>query len=235
MARIRTIKPSFFLNETVASLPFHWRLLFVGLWTQADREGRLEDRPMRLKAALFPYDDLDVNDGLGCLANAGLITRYDGNVHEQRLIVIPTWRKHQQPNVREADSDLPPPPGESTVLAPVEPFRKGREGKGREQEGVPIALRANFDRFWNAYPRKIGKDAALAVWRRLRPDNDLTTRMIAAVQAQMPHWDDPKFIPHPRTWLHQGRWQDESFPVRSGSGVASRRPAWAQGTITEDA
>ena len=29
----------------------------MGLWTQADREGRLEDRPMRLKASLFPYDE----------------------------------------------------------------------------------------------------------------------------------------------------------------------------------
>ena len=71
------------------------------------------------------------------------------------------------------------------------------------------SLSTTFDAFWEAYPRKVGKDAALVVWRRLRPDHKLTTRILAAVQAQAPSWDDPKFIPHPRTWLYQGRWKDE--------------------------
>ncbi len=67
-------------------------------------------------------------------------------------------------------------------------------------------MQANFDRFWGEYPRKVGKDAALAVWRRLRPDTHTTTDIIAAVHEQAQRWDDPKFIPHPRTWLSQGRW-----------------------------
>ncbi len=64
MARIRTIKPQFFLNEELAELPAMVRLLFIGLWTQADREGRLLDRPKRLKAEIFPYDNFDVEKGL---------------------------------------------------------------------------------------------------------------------------------------------------------------------------
>ena len=39
MARIRTIKPQFFLNEQLAMLGFADRLLFIGLWTQADKAG----------------------------------------------------------------------------------------------------------------------------------------------------------------------------------------------------
>lgn len=78
MARIRTVKPSFFLNEEIAALPMATRLLFIGLWTQADREGKLEDRPKRLKAEIFPYDSVDVDKTLSCLQSAGFIERYGG-------------------------------------------------------------------------------------------------------------------------------------------------------------
>lgn len=211
MARIRSIKPGFFTNEDVAGLPFEWRLLFAGLWTQADRAGRLEDRPARLKAMLFPYDDLDVSDGLGSLERAGLIIRYEGN--GLRLIAIPRWAKHQQPHIKEAQSEYPPPDtekhGVSTGLARQEQI----------QEQIRIrstsALRAAFDRFWAIYPRKVGKDGAWAKWRQLRPDEATVEGMIAAVEQQARTWNDPQFIPHPKTWLHNGRWKDEEPTVRT--------------------
>lgn len=137
MARIRSIKPAFFLNEEVAALPFQWRLLFVGLWTQADRAGRLEDRPLRLKAALFPYDSVDTEEGLRCLEAARLIVRY--TVGDKRFIAVPTWDKHQQPHVREAASELPGPEHvPSTVPASVQhPGSGSGSGKGADpdQEG----------------------------------------------------------------------------------------------------
>lgn len=213
MARIRTIKPDFFASEQVASVPYEWRLLFVGLWTHADREGRLLDRPARLKATLFPYDDLDVNDGLESLYRVGLVTRYE--VDGVKLIAIPTWLKHQQPHIKESRSVLPAPGdhehGASMVLEPQ--LGKGtdpdQEGKGT----VPDALRARFERFWSEYPRKTAKDAAWKEWLKRSPSDDLAQRMIEAVRQQRAsaQWlkDGGQFIPHPRTWLHQGRWQDE--------------------------
>lgn len=211
MARIRSIKPEFFASEQVASVSYQCRLLFVGLWLHADRDGRLQDRPARLKAMLFPYDDLDVEKGLGCLAHAGLITRYEGN--GLRLIAIPTWARHQQPHIREAPSGLPPPdeqkPGARTVPAL-------REGKGADQEGKgtdPGALRARFDRFWAEYPRRVGKEAAWREFQKRKPDEATTKLMIAAVcqQRATAQWskDGGQYVPHPRTWLSQGRWMDE--------------------------
>ena len=82
------------------------------------------------------------------------------------------------------------------------------------------AVQANFDRFWAVYPRKVGKDAARRVWRQLAPDNDLTDRMVAAVEQQRAsaQWqkDGGEFIPYPRTWLHQRRWEDEGLPPDRG-------------------
>lgn len=85
-----------------------------------------------------------------------------------------------------------------------------------------------FDEFWAAYPRKVGKLAAKREWDRIRPTPELVKKMGATLAWQCEAWTDPQFIPHPRTWLHQGRWDDEppavtapaAQPPKSLSGVA---------------
>lgn len=72
---------------------------------------------------------------------------------------------------------------------------------------------ALFELFWQAYPKKIGKDAARKAFAKRRPSRTMTEIMIAAVEQQMssPQWarDGGQFIPHPATWLNQGRWEDD--------------------------
>ena len=80
MARIRSIKPEFFKHEDLSELPAMVRLLFIGLWTQSDRAGRLEDRPKRIKVEVFPYEDFDVEEGLSLLKARGFIERYQGKL-----------------------------------------------------------------------------------------------------------------------------------------------------------
>lgn len=108
MARARNIKPSFFHNEDLVELPFEVRLLFVGLWTLADREGRLEDRPKRIKMAVFPGDDVNVDAGLDTLQSRGFVIRYES--HGMRCIQVINFTKHQNPHHRESPSELPEPP-----------------------------------------------------------------------------------------------------------------------------
>lgn len=72
---------------------------------------------------------------------------------------------------------------------------------------------ARFDRFWDAYPRKEAKPRAKLEFDRIDPDDSLLDRMVSAVakwkgSAQWKE-DGGKFIPHPATWLHQHRWEDE--------------------------
>jgi hypothetical protein len=112
------LKPGFFKNEDLAKISCEGRLLFAGLWGLADREGRLEDRPSRIRAELFPYQPINVDRLLQELAAAGFIRRYV--VDQRACVCIPTFRDHQQPHLREAPSILPPPPEHwtSTGLAP---------------------------------------------------------------------------------------------------------------------
>ena len=99
MARTRAIKPGFFKNEELASCCPLARLLFAGLWCLADREGCLEDRPLRIKADVLPYDDCDVNQMLGDLMRKGFIHRYA--TPKGRFILILNFTKHQRPHPKE--------------------------------------------------------------------------------------------------------------------------------------
>ncbi len=105
MARARNIKPGFFANDTLAECSPLARLLFAGLWTIADRAGRLEDRPKRIKAALLPYDECDINDLLDQLVDRGFIARYEAG--GQKLIQVLAFDKHQNPHKNEPESLLP--------------------------------------------------------------------------------------------------------------------------------
>lgn len=106
MARTRLLNPGFFKNETLAELPAVMRLLFQGLWTIADREGRLEDRPRRIKVDVLPWDDVDIDQALSMLEARGFIQRY--TVEGRRFIQVVNFLKHQNPHHRETESMIPP-------------------------------------------------------------------------------------------------------------------------------
>lgn len=115
MSRARNIKPGFFKNDILAECSPLARILFVGLWCEADREGRLEDRVKRIKADCLPYDDCDVSALLDELNVRGFIVRYEAN--GSHYIAIPEFAKHQNPHCKEQASTIPAPckPGASPV------------------------------------------------------------------------------------------------------------------------
>lgn len=114
MARARNIKPSFFMNELLVELDPFDRLLFIGLWCLADREGRIEYRLKRIKMELFPCDTYDVDKGLNSLIANGFLVKY--TVNNVTVISIVNFLKHQSPHGTEKDSDLPDENGNLTVL-----------------------------------------------------------------------------------------------------------------------
>jgi DnaD/phage-associated family protein len=105
VARSRNIKPGFFINDELAEIEPLGRLLFIGLWVIADREGRLKDRPKRIKAEVLPFDNCDMDELLNDLHEKGFITRYlvDGCGYIQ----INNFLKHQNPHPKEAASSIP--------------------------------------------------------------------------------------------------------------------------------
>lgn len=110
MARTRSIKPGFFDNEILGEIEPLTRLLFIGLWCIADREGRLEDKPRKIKKMLLGYDDVDageVEKMLQKLHDTGFVHRY--SIENEQYIQVVNFAKHQNPHVKEKASEIPPP------------------------------------------------------------------------------------------------------------------------------
>lgn len=68
-----------------------------------------------------------------------------------------------------------------------------------------------FHTFWLAYPRKVAKKAAERAWLRMKPAERESA--VRALPDHVRYWRgtgiETQFIPHPATWLNQGRWDDE--------------------------
>ncbi len=124
--RSRNIKPGLFKNELLGGVDPLITILFAGLWCCADREGRLEDRPLKLCAEVFGYrrkvTERKVNAWLDWLHENKFIVRYTVGVC--RFIQVVEFRKHQNPHRDERLSEIPPLSTVShsagTVAAPYE-------------------------------------------------------------------------------------------------------------------
>ena len=71
----------------------------------------------------------------------------------------------------------------------------------------------HFKTFWTAYPKKAGKDAAKKAFVKRKFDEQAFEKVMATLNEQKAseQWvkDAGQFIPHPATWLNQGRFDDE--------------------------
>lgn len=105
MARIRTIKPEFFTSEDIVALSPLARLLYIALWCECDKEGRMLWKPRTFKMRYFPADDCDIDALCKELIKQGLVRLYG-----EGLAYIPGFTRHQHVNPRESASELPAPP-----------------------------------------------------------------------------------------------------------------------------
>lgn len=228
MPRARNIKPSLFTNELLGTDDPMVTLTFVGLWCLADKEGKMEERPLRIKAELFPYrDNVDINGYLTVLERKGFIDRYvvDGMAYIQ----VVNFLKHQSPHHTEKPKGYPDKPlnlndtCDVTVKSPLDndrftvPTRSDSLipdsliHKNIEQKKTArINYSDTFESFWKNYPRNEGKAPAYAIWQKLKLD-DMLAEIVAGLQWSISHngWDkDAKFCPHAQNWLKARRWED---------------------------
>ncbi|MBK1727649.1 hypothetical protein CKO13_11630, partial [Halorhodospira neutriphila] len=108
--------------------------------------------------------------------------------------------------------------------------RSGQHRAGEltaEQEG-------RFQRFWSIYPRRVAKADARRAWAQVDPDEALTERICAAVEAasKSAQWrrEGGRYIPYPATWLRREGWEDEhqpQLPAERGESADER----VQGTV----
>lgn len=130
--RIRSIKPEFWVSESMGRLSRDARLIFVGLWSLADDHGRFRADPRLIAGQLLPYDPDGAevaSRALASLRDEGCITLYE--VDRSRYGLVTGWRTHQKID-RPSASRLPQPP-ENQLANPREPSTSPREPSCEEQ------------------------------------------------------------------------------------------------------
>jgi uncharacterized protein YdaU (DUF1376 family) len=80
--------------------------------------------------------------------------------------------------------------------------------QSQNKESKKESCSNEFELFWKAYPRRVGKKVAEKALAKALRETSIET-ITEALARQTPSWTDPKFIPHPSTWLNAGRWADE--------------------------
>ena len=186
------IKKEFWTSEQIMNLPIEARLLFIGMWNQADDEGILKNSPMQLKAQIFPCDmEITIDT----------IKSYLSQINQQKLIVfnkitenedqdlirIRKWAQHQQINkptptkyifIEEDKED-----SRSATVALPEDYHP-KESKGKEKKVKEIKVKEEkvnqkesadksarvldlFNQWWKAYDRDTQKAKALVPWKKI--------------------------------------------------------------------
>lgn len=136
--RARNIKPGFFKNEVLGECHPLARILFAGLWCMADKAGRLEDRPRKIKAECLPFDEVSVETLLDQLAHHKFITRYE--VAGGRYIEIPNFVEHQHPHHKEEESKIPACPKQE----PSKRQARSKNGSSKAQASQPNPSDSGF-------------------------------------------------------------------------------------------
>lgn len=132
-----------------------------------------------------------------------------------------TEANRSKPEQKEAKESKP----EQIKAKASAPFDKEKEKENiniketvlTDSKEKDATLDRAFDKFWACYPRHEGKQDAKRAFLKIKPDNTLLDTMLSAIQRQKQsdQWSEPRYIPHPATWLNGHRWEDEPQKAQS--------------------
>lgn len=240
--RSRNIKPGFFKNDLLAEIDPLGRILFIGLWCMADRQGRLEHRPKKIKAEVMPYDNCNINKLLKDLEDKNFIQLY--SVNSCNYIQIVNFTKHQTPHIKEQASTIPAPDmhGNDPVKAHLIPDILIPDILKSDTCPKPIKAPDRFPEFYMLYPKHVARAEAEKAWNKRKFSEEQQSQIIDSLKKQIAggHFaTDKQYIASPAVWLNQARWDDEIInrnsskpPARAAPpGNGEYLPHWSQKDI----
>lgn len=234
MARRRFISNGIWTNPKFVSCSIPARLLFIGLVSHADDEGRLGGHPVEVGLQVFPADRVraeKVDGWLAELSDVELVLRY--SVEGRPLLEIPKFQEHQDSRYRV--------PSQIPSFQQSGGIRRHRQQVNDEvdvevkaldlkiDQGNYLSAPENgagksdaFETFWQEYPkpRRKGKFEARRAWTALRPTSETVARIMRSLAAWKASFDwlkeGGKWIPWPQKFLNRHRWEEIPDPGRRG-------------------
>lgn len=158
----------------------------------------------RFEGSVYEGDDLAVD--VSFRAVAGQIDRYaevcDTNRNNASGEAECSKIQGNSDECTEAQRNHPPNPIPYPIPSPI-PHTENTADK-------PPVVNGSFEKFWSAYPKKVGKQAAKKAFDRVKVQVETLLTAIEQQKCSI-QWsrDNGQYIPNPATWLNQGRWEDE--------------------------
>lgn len=194
------------LLVTMLSLPDNWKFSENGLCSIFQKDGQSS-----------------VRSGLKELEETGYLVRSRERDPLGRVSNV-SWTIYDYPHLENPSEDNP-----NLDNRPQYNTNKSitDESITENNSRVSRSFEERFARFWSVYPKKKAKQDALKAWMKLKPSEEFTEKIICAVEKQK-EWEDWKkengqYIPHPATWLNQGRWDDECNTVSANCKTEKKK------------
>lgn len=230
MARIRSIHPGLFTDESFAGLSMAARVLLLGLWTEADDQGVFDWKPVTLKMRVMPVDNVDVPSLLLELEEADVIQRFTQD--NRSFGAIRNFCKYQRPKtpkyrpLSSADirnyvaSKYPmeeiPEAEQPSFPQKVEMLPQMEEGGGKGEEikesipspAKPQARGEDFETLKKSYPKRAGNYGWKAAERKFNSlvKTGVDPKIIIAAAVRLGETlrsrVGTEFIPMPGSWLN---------------------------------
>lgn len=219
MAERRMFAKTIVLSDAFLDMPLSARCLYFTLGMFADDDGFVNSPKGIMRQCGASEDDLKV------LLLKRFLLAFDSGV-----IVIKHWRiNNYLRNDRYVETKYTDEKSMLTIDQNGAYSDSGIPNSGIPSIGKDSTVKdsintISFNSFWNAYPKKVGKQAAIKSFERALKKTDIDT-MLKAIEAQKQtdQWkrDNGQYIPNPATWLNQGRWEDV-ISGHSGEDSSSR-------------
>lgn len=216
MAERRMFAKTIIDSDAFLDMPLSTQCLYFHLSMRADDDGFLNNAKKIQRTVGANDDDLKIlisknfvipfQDGV-CVIKHWLIHNYIQKDRYKPTIYAEHKEKISIKNNNVYTMDTGCIQDVSSLEAQV---RLGKASLGEEKPTRTSALDDGFDLFWNAYPKKVGKDKAITAWKKKKPKLETVLKALQW-QKQSDQWtkQDGQFIPNPTTYINEGRWQDE--------------------------
>ena len=205
------------LLSKMLSLPDDWDYTIGGL-TRICREGK-----DAIRAAIVELEEAGYIQRRQLHDETGAFSGNEYVIYESPLSGFPSTEKPLTENPTELNTKLlntynppiVPPQGDGGERATKKQARKRTEPKS-----APDWKPDEFEKFWAAYPRKVGRFDAIKAWDKLKPDDDLLRKIFAGLHRAISsrQWQDRKYIKHASGWLNGRRWEDGDWDIPNGAG-----------------
>jgi len=237
----RKIESSIITSDRLSRVSDSAKWLFTLLLVAQDDEGKYPwTKPRRQALIATTLWDIETTDALlSELSQSGIVALKEGYIHLKNGA-----SKNGTPANSSKYPVVYPPIADVGTESCTQEYSEVRveKNKSREEEikEPPIVPQRGtltpeqqewFDSFWEAYPVKKDKTQAIKAWKKLKVNPALWEVILDGLRRykQTDQWtkDDGAFIPHPSTWLHRRRWEDD-ITERSNNGTF-RQDAQARG------